>query len=159
MSNTVSLSFTLNGEQKSIDVPSSVTLGDLLRGDFNLSGTNLSCERGVCGACTVLLDGTARLSCITLAMEAQQSCVTTVEGLATQDPQPVQTAFDEKVAAQCGYCTPGFVVALSALFDANPDATHEEIRTCLGSNICRCTGYTKILAAAILAQQRMQAMK
>ena len=154
------LELVVNGEPVRVLAPPHDTLLNCLRDSLGLTGSKHGCDVGDCGACTVLLDGTASLSCITLGLEARNSSITTVEGLQVGGtPHPVQAAFDEKVAAQCGYCTPGFVVALSALFDKNPEATREEVRTCLGANICRCTGYTKILAAAALAQERIRGAK
>jgi len=132
------------------------SLLDLLREDLGLTGSKHGCDVGDCGACTVMLDGEPRLSCITLAADADNRRITTIEGIAVAGtPHPIQTAFDVQVAAQCGYCTPGFIVALKSLFDETPDPSDDEIRDVLGSNICRCTGYTKILAAAYQAREEM----
>ncbi|MBX3500460.1 MAG: (2Fe-2S)-binding protein [Alphaproteobacteria bacterium] len=130
-------------------------LGDFLREDLGLTGTHLPCEHGVCGVCTVLVDGTPRLSCLTLAMQADGTRVVTVEGLA-HDPvlAALHKAFQEQHALQCGYCTPGFLIALAALFRRQPDATDEAIRETIDGIICRCTGYLPILQAAISARDK-----
>jgi carbon-monoxide dehydrogenase small subunit len=153
MSNTVSLSFTLNGEQKSIDVPSSATLGDLLRGDFNLSGTNLSCDRGVCGACTVLIAGNPIAACHTFAFEIEGADIRTIEGLEAEDGtlDPVQEAFAELSSFQCGFCTSGMIMLARALLDRDPFPTDGTIKQWISSNICRCTGYAMIIEAVKLA--------
>ncbi|MEE2751082.1 MAG: (2Fe-2S)-binding protein [Myxococcota bacterium] len=153
------LEFEVNGEPVQLLASPQDSLLDCLRDQLGLTGSKHGCDVGDCGACTVLLDGTPQLSCITLALEAKGTHLTTVEGLSQEStPHPVQAAFDEKVAAQCGYCTPGFVVALASLFETNPSATPEDVRRCLGSNICRCTGYTKIIEAAELARRRLQGL-
>ena len=154
------LEFQVNGEPVRVLATPRDTLLNCLRDQMGLTGSKHGCDVGDCGSCTVLVDGTPQLSCITLALEVKGAQLTTVEGLTQANtPHPIQSAFDEKVAAQCGYCTPGFVVALTALFEKNPSATSEDVRNCLGSNICRCTGYTKIIAAAELARQRLQGVQ
>lgn len=147
------LSFTVNGEPARLLVEPAQTLLEVLRGPLRLTGTKHGCDVGDCGACTVLVDGVPRLSCITLAVGCEGARVETIEGVATPaGPDPIQEAFDHHVAAQCGYCTPGFVMTLRHLFTENPSANEAELREALGSNLCRCTGYTKILTAAREAQ-------
>ncbi|ABW12617.1 (2Fe-2S)-binding domain protein [Parafrankia sp. EAN1pec] len=125
-----------------------LTLADFLREHCHLTGTHLGCEHGVCGACTVLLDGAAVRACLVLAVQADGSEVTTIEGLGSPDDlSPVQVAFQENHGLQCGFCTPGFVVSVTALLRDNPDPTDEEIRAGLSGNICRCTGYQGIFKA------------
>ncbi|MCB9763304.1 MAG: (2Fe-2S)-binding protein [Alphaproteobacteria bacterium] len=151
------LTLTVNGDRRRLLAPASRTLLDLLREDLGLTGSKHGCDVGDCGACTVLVDGVPRLACITLAADADGCAVTTIEGLATADGlHPVQQAFHDHLAAQCGYCTPGFVVALAALFAEHPDASDDRLRETLGANICRCTGYTKILDAARAARGAMK---
>ncbi len=143
------LKLTVNGDRHELLAPPNRTLLDLLREDLHLTGSKHGCDIGDCGACTVLVDGEPRLACVTLAHAADGREVTTIEGIAAgPELHPVQRAFDECVASQCGYCTPGFVVNLVALLDANPSPDEESLREALGANICRCTGYTKILEAA-----------
>jgi aerobic-type carbon monoxide dehydrogenase small subunit (CoxS/CutS family) len=146
------LSLLVNGEARTLLVPPQQTLLDALRVTLGLTGSKNGCDMGDCGACTVLVDGVPQLSCITLAAEMEGCTVETVEG---GPLSPIHLAFDDQVAAQCGYCTPGFVIALTALFRENPGASEDEIRHCLGANICRCTGYTKIIAAALQAQSAL----
>lgn len=145
------LDLRVNGDRRRLLVPANTTLLTLLREHLGLTGSKHGCDLGDCGACTVQLDGEPRLSCITLAAEADGRDVTTIEGI---QGHVVQDTFHEHVAAQCGFCTPGFVVNLVALFEEHPDATDEQITEALGANICRCTGYTKILAAARDARDR-----
>jgi aerobic carbon-monoxide dehydrogenase small subunit len=148
------LTLSINGDTHRVLAKSSRSLLDLLRIDLGLTGSKHGCDVGDCGACTVLVDGLPRLSCITLAADAEGHRVETIEGVSQgAELHPVQIAFDEHVAAQCGYCTPGIVVALKSLFERAPDASDAEIRDTLGSNICRCTGYTKILSAAAQARE------
>jgi len=143
------LSLTVNGERVCCAVPAHTSLLDLLREDLRLTGTKHGCDLGDCGACTVLVDGKPRLSCISLAATCEGQEITTVEGLAAPgELHPIQAALHRHVGAQCGYCTPGIAVRLSALFDENPAPDEAAIHDALGANICRCTGYTKILAAA-----------
>jgi aerobic-type carbon monoxide dehydrogenase small subunit (CoxS/CutS family) len=143
------LNLRVNGESRTLLVAPQQTLLDALRVTLGLTGSKNGCDMGDCGACTVLVDDVPQLSCITLAAEMEGCAVETVEGA---PPSPIHLAFDEQVAAQCGYCTPGFVIALTGLFRENPKASEDEILHCLGANICRCTGYTKIIAAALQAQ-------
>jgi carbon-monoxide dehydrogenase small subunit len=143
------LSLTVNGEPTRRLIPAHRTLLDYLRDDLDLTGTKHGCDVGDCGACTVLVDGVARLSCITLAVEMEGRAIRTIEGVAQGATlHPVQQAFDTHVASQCGYCTPGIVLALIALLEEDPHPDDATLKNTLGSNICRCTGYTKILAAA-----------
>jgi carbon-monoxide dehydrogenase small subunit len=143
------LDLVVNGDPVRRLVPASRTLLDLLREDLDLTGSKHGCDVGDCGACTVLVNGVPRLACITLAADVDGAAIRTIEGVAQAgELHPVQAAFDRHVAAQCGYCTPGFVMGLVALLDEDPHPTDEVLMSTLGANICRCTGYTKILAAA-----------
>jgi len=149
------LTLTVNGEEHHLVAASRHTLLELLRDDLGLTGTKHGCELGECGACTVLIDGLPVLSCLTLAAQARGSEVTTVEGLADGAvPHPLQQAFAELGAAQCGYCTPGMLVTAAALLERNPRPDSDEIRQALAGNLCRCTGYIKILEAVSLAAGR-----
>ena len=144
---------TVNGEQRSADVEARLTLADFLREACGLTGTHLGCEHGVCGACTVLVDGEAVRSCLMFAVQAQGSAVTTIEGLGGPDGEltDVQQAFRECHGLQCGFCTPGFVVSVTAFLREHPSPTDEEIREGLSGNLCRCTGYQGIINAVRLA--------
>lgn len=138
----------INGREFSADVPGSATLLDFVRDAAGLTGTKRVCDRGECGACTVLLDGEPVYSCLTLAHGCAGHAVTTIEGLiAGPEPHPLQTAFVAEDAAQCGYCTPGQLMAAAALLTANPDPSEEEIRAAMAGNLCRCGTYPKILRA------------
>jgi aerobic carbon-monoxide dehydrogenase small subunit len=152
------LKLNVNGEQWSVLLDDRTTLADALRDQCQLTGTHLGCEHGVCGACTVLLDGAAVRSCLMFAAQAAGREVTTVEGLSPPDGSlsPVQEAFREEHGLQCGFCTPGFVVSVTAFLDENPDPTDEELREGLSGNLCRCTGYQGILRAARLAAKLRQ---
>ena len=144
----VRMSFTVNGEQRDITVEPRKTLADALREDCGLTGTHLGCEHGVCGACTVLLDGDAVRSCLVFAVQAEGTEVTTVEGLAVDGQlNPVQEAFRAEHGLQCGFCTPGFVVSATALLAGTPEPSDEQIREGLSGNLCRCTGYQGIVRA------------
>lgn len=140
---------TVNGTTRRSTVEPRLTLADFLRERCGLTGTHLGCEHGVCGACTVLLDGAAVRSCLVFAVQAHGRDVTTVEGLGADDGglSPVQTAFREHHGLQCGFCTPGFVVSVTAMLRDNPNPTDEQIREGLSGNLCRCTGYQGIIAA------------
>jgi carbon-monoxide dehydrogenase small subunit len=141
---------TINGELRSATVEPRKTLADFIREDCGLTGTHLGCEHGVCGACTVLIDGRATRSCLVFAVQAENADVTTIEGIAYADGtlSPVQSAFQAEHGLQCGFCTPGFVVSLTAYLEQNPEPTDDELREALSGNLCRCTGYQGILRAA-----------
>ena len=141
------VSFTVNGHRERIDVEPRRTLADALRDDLGLTGTHLGCEQGVCGACTVLLDGEPIRSCLMLAVQADGFSLTTVEGLAGESLHPLQQAFADCHGLQCGFCTPGFLISALHLLTENPDPSREEIRAGLSGNICRCTGYAGIVDA------------
>ena len=146
------LHLRVNGQDHEVYVPVHKTLLEVLREDLNLTGTKHGCELGECGTCTVLVDGEPVLSCLALPIELQGREITTVEGLADgATPHPLQTAFAELGAAQCGYCTPGVLMASKALLDKNPDPSRDEIKHALSGNLCRCTGYAKIYEAVELA--------
>ena len=149
------INLRVNGEDYEVWVPVHKTLLEVLREDLHLTGTKHGCELGECGTCTVLVDGEPVLSCLALPVEVQGRKILTVEGLAQRGaPHPLQTAFAELGAAQCGYCTPGILVTAKALLDQNPRPSRQEIREALAGNLCRCTGYTKILEAVELAASR-----
>src|SRR6202022_4644361 len=140
------LTFVLNGRTRVDAVADNVLLLDYLRETLRLTGTKTGCDGGECGACTVLVDDRPRLSCLTLAATMQGRRVDTIESLARDGRlSAVQRGFHEKLGSQCGYCTPGFIMASAGLLRRNPRATDDEIRDALGSNICRCTGYVKTL--------------
>ncbi len=150
------LHLRVNGDDYSVAVPPHKTLLEVLREDLLLTGTKHGCEVGECGTCTVLLDGEPVLSCLTLAVDVQGRGITTVEGLAQNgELHPLQVAFAERGAAQCGYCTPGMLLTAKALLDRNPRPTEDEIQEALSGNLCRCTGYLKILEAVRLAGERL----
>jgi 4-hydroxybenzoyl-CoA reductase subunit gamma len=148
------LSLTLNGRARTDAVPDNVLLLDYLREVVGLTGTKTGCDGGECGACTVLVDASARLSCLTLAATVSGRRVDTIESLAGDGRlSAVQRGFHEKLGSQCGYCTPGFIMASAGLLRRNPHPTEGEIREALGSNICRCTGYVKIIEAVKYAAE------
>ena len=150
------ISLVVNGQPHQAAADVRITLADFLRDRLGLTGTHLGCEHGVCGACTVLVDGEAVRSCLMLAVQARGHEVTTVEGLADGDRlHPVQQAFWESHGFQCGFCTPGFVMATVALLRENPRPTEEEVRETLSGNICRCTGYQSIVEGVLLAARRL----
>ena len=139
---------TVNGAVRRAEVEPRLTLADFLRGECGLTGTHLGCEHGVCGACTVLLDGAAVRACLLFAVQADGAEVTTVEGLGDGDElTPVQAAFRDCHGLQCGFCTPGFVVSVTAFLRDHPDPSDDQIREALSGNLCRCTGYQGILQA------------
>ena len=149
--------FIVNGERVEVAFAPHKTLLEVLREDLSLTGTKHGCELGECGTCTVLVDGTPILSCLALALSYADRRIDTIEGMA-QGAQlhPLQDAFAELGAAQCGYCTPGFLLAARALLDSNPAPTRDEIKESLSGNLCRCTGYLKIYEAVELAAERLR---
>ena len=149
------INLSVNGEKYELYIEPSKFLRDVLREDLQLTGTKEACSSGRCGSCTVLIDGMAVKSCLILAVQAQGREILTIEGLATDKLHPLQQAFIDTFAVQCGYCTPGTILAAKALLDENPRATEEEIKEGLSGNLCRCTGYTKIVEAVKQVQAEM----
>jgi carbon-monoxide dehydrogenase small subunit len=157
MTNEQRIDLVVNGEARSGDAEVRKTLADFLRSDLGLTGTHLGCEHGVCGACTVLVDDVAVRSCLMLAVQARGKEVVTVEGLAEGETlHPVQQAFWESHAFQCGFCTPGFVMTTLALLKENPDVDEKEVRETLSGNICRCSGYQTIVEGVLLAARKVR---
>ena len=151
------INFTLNGEQQSLRVPSHRLLLDLLRDVIGLTGTKEGCGTGDCGACTVMLDGRPVNTCLIFAGELDGAHIKTIEGLGGADGlHPLQTAFATEGGVQCGYCTPGMIMMAAALLEENPDPTDEEIRFALAGNLCRCTGYTRIIDSVRSAADAMR---
>ena len=162
----IEVTVQVNGAPRTGSVEARKTLADFLRDDLDLTGTHIGCEHGVCGACTVIVDGRAVRSCLMLAVQAAGSEITTIEGLALPCPsQPaptdlpaalgtLQQAMWDSHSFQCGFCTPGFVMQATAYLGAHPDAGEQEIREALSGNICRCTGYQSIIDGVLLAAQR-----
>ena len=147
----------VNGAAVSDEVPPRLSLADFLRERRNLTGTHLGCEHGVCGACTVLVDGEPARSCLMLAVEAEGHSIETIEGVARgHDLHPLQRKFLEHAALQCGFCTPGLQVAAKALLDRNPNPTETEARYWLAGNLCRCTGYDKVIRAVLDAAAELR---
>ena len=143
---------TVNGQEHTLEVPARRTLVDLLRYDIGLTGTKEACSVGVCGACTVLIDGRMVASCITLAVQAADAQITTIEGIADDDRlHPLQDSFIDYGGLQCGICTPGQIIAAKALLDENPNPSEDEIRDWMMGNLCRCTGYYQILESIVKA--------
>lgn len=149
------LALIVNGEEHRLLVSDNAVLLEVLREDLSMTGTKHGCDLGECGTCTVLLDGEPVLSCLTLARQAEGRAVITIEGLADGNiPDELQVAFAELGAAQCGYCTPGMILSAKSLLHENAEPTTDEINEALSGNLCRCTGYTKIIAAVHLAVSR-----
>jgi carbon-monoxide dehydrogenase small subunit len=151
----------INGEQHEIEIKTSSTLLSLLRDELGLKGTKEGCGAGTCGACSVIIDGKVIDSCIFPAMDADGKEVLTVEGLAGENGKlhPLQEAFMEEGAVQCGFCTPGMLMSAKALLDENPRASEEDIKTGMAGNLCRCTGYVRIIKAVQNAAKKMQQVK
>ena len=159
-SETGPISMTVNGRSHTAQVEPRRLLVDFLREDLGLVGTHIGCEHGVCGTCTVLLDGHSIRSCITLAVQADGAEISTVEGLADGgDLHPLQDEFSAKQGLQCGYCTPGMLMRGSEILAQNPDPSPAEVREAIASNLCRCTGYQFIVEAVLGAAERMRAGK
>ena len=149
----------INGDKHVMEVGTNETLVEVLRERLGLTGTKIGCNRGECGACTVLIDGEAILSCLTLAIECEGKDILTIEGL--EDPEtgeidPIQEAFIENFGIQCGFCTPGMVMSTKALLGKNPDPTEEEVKESIQGNLCRCTGYTQIIESVLAAAKKMR---
>ena len=158
MTDTRTIAVTVNGSRFDLEVETRLTLVDCLRHHIGLSGTHVGCEHGVCGACTVLFDGQAVRSCLMFAVQADGAMVTTVEGLADENGQlhPLQQAFHDNHGLQCGFCTPGVLMTLLEFLQHNPAPTEAEVREALSGNLCRCTGYQGIVAAALDAAGRLR---
>jgi carbon-monoxide dehydrogenase small subunit len=147
----VAVSLTVNGTRHELELPARRLLSDALRHDLRLTGTHVGCEHGVCGACTVLVDGAPTRSCLVFAVSLEGAEITTVEGCRSADGGmgPVQQAFRDCHALQCGFCTPGFITTVTAYLEENPAPTKEEAREAISGNLCRCTGYQNIVAAVL----------
>lgn len=158
MATEATIEVTVNGRKLARTVPVRLSLADFLRDHLHLTGTHLGCEHGVCGACTVQVDGVSARSCLMLAVQADGAEVVTIEGLrdAQGEWHPVQRAFFEGFGLQCGYCTPGFLITAIELLRENPDPTEEEVREALSGNICRCSGYQQIVDAVLAAGAAMR---
>jgi aerobic carbon-monoxide dehydrogenase small subunit len=161
MSDTRKISITVNKRKYDETIPVRVTLADFLRHQLGLTGTHLGCEHGVCGACTILFDGRSARSCLMLAVQADGHEVLTIEGIAPDDKtlHPLQEAFRDNHGLQCGFCTPGILTTLMELLRDNPEPTEEEVRIAISGNLCRCTGYQNIVAAALDAAGRLRILQ
>jgi len=157
---TCTIRLTVNGDPRVAEVEPRRLLVDFLREDLGLTGTHIGCEQGVCGTCTVLLNGASIRSCITLAVQADGAEVSTVEGLAAGgELHPLQDEFSDKQGLQCGYCTPGMLMRAQEILAQNPDPTAEQVRAAIASNLCRCTGYQFITEAVLAAAARLREPK
>jgi carbon-monoxide dehydrogenase small subunit len=158
MGETRKITVSVNGKSYSEEVEVRMHLGDFLRQQLGLTGTHLGCEHGVCGACTVLVDGVSARSCLMLAVQADGKEILTVEGIAPNEEElhPLQEAFRDNHGLQCGFCTPGMLTTLMEFLRDNPDPTEKEVREAISGNLCRCTGYQGIVAAALDAAQRLK---
>ncbi|MDH4135960.1 MAG: (2Fe-2S)-binding protein [Anaerolineae bacterium] len=157
MSDLFTVAVTVNGTQYERTVEPRLLLSDFLRHELGLTGTHVGCEHGVCGACTVLFDGVPARSCLMFAVQANGHEILTVEGLGTpENLHPLQEAFWEAHGAQCGFCTPGFLMTLVPFLEENPNPTEEEIREAISGNLCRCTGYQHIVDAVTLAAEKVR---
>jgi aerobic-type carbon monoxide dehydrogenase small subunit (CoxS/CutS family) len=153
------ITLRVNGATRTGSAEARKTLADFLRDDLELTGTHVGCEHGVCGACTVIVDGRPVRSCLMLAVQAAGSDVATIEGLASDGGlDPLQQALWDSHSFQCGFCTPGFVMQATALLRAHPDAGEQQVREALSGNICRCTGYQSIIEGVLLAAERLRAL-
>ena len=154
---TRKIRFTVNGEKKAAEVEPRLLLSHLIRRGLGLTGTHMGCDTTNCGACTVLVDDTPVKSCTMLAVQADGKDLTTVEGLATQSElHPLQEGFSAEHGLQCGFCTPGMMLAAKALLDSNPDPTEEDVRWALSGNLCRCTGYQNIVKSVLWAAAKLR---
>jgi aerobic carbon-monoxide dehydrogenase small subunit len=159
MSEKRTITVKVNGTSYTKEVPVRITLADFIRYELVLTGTHLGCEHGVCGACTILLDGRSARSCLMLAVQADGRDILTVEGIAPSPDKlhPLQEAFRDNHGLQCGFCTPGMLTTLIEFLRDNPDPTEREVRVAISGNLCRCTGYQGIVLAALDAAKRMKA--
>jgi carbon-monoxide dehydrogenase small subunit len=155
-----SVAFTVNGRDVTLDVSARTSLAEALRNELGLTGTHIGCEHGVCGACTILLDGEPVRSCLLFAAQLDGASVISIEGLARDGQQhPVQSAFRECHALQCGFCTPGMVLTVAAFLDRNRSVTEQSVREAISGNLCMCTGYQNIVRAALRAAETMNGKK
>jgi aerobic-type carbon monoxide dehydrogenase small subunit (CoxS/CutS family) len=153
----VAITVTVNGRKRQALVSPRLLLSDFIRHELALPGTHVGCEHGVCGACNVIVEGKAVRSCLMLAVQVDSANLITVEGLGGAELHPIQQAFWEEHGLQCGFCTPGMLMAAKELLEANPNPTDDEIREAISGNLCRCTGYEFIIAAIRSAAQKMRA--
>jgi len=155
------VSVTVNGKSYAREVETRLLLSDFIRHELELTGTHVGCEHGVCGACTILLEGRTARSCLMLAVQVDGANITTVEGIAPSEKElhPLQQAFMDNHGLQCGYCTPGMLTTLIEFLQDNPDPTEHEVRVAISGNLCRCTGYQGIVDAALDAAKRLQGGK
>ena len=157
MADTRTIAVTVNGKVHQREVEMRMTLADFLRHELELTGTHVGCEHGVCGACTVLISGASARACLMLAVQCDGESITTVEGLsAGEQLNPLQQAFQDNHGLQCGFCTPGMLITLTEFLLDHPDPTETEVREVLSGNLCRCTGYQPIVAAALDAAKRIR---
>lgn len=159
MTDTRTITVKVNGKSHTKEIPTRLLLSDFLRHELLLTGTHVGCEHGVCGACTVLIDGHSARSCLTLAVQANGHEIMTVEGIAPEgsnELHPLQQAMQDHHGLQCGYCTPGMLTTLFELLRDNPDPSEREVRSAISGNLCRCTGYQGIVEAALDAAQKMR---
>lgn len=154
---THAITLTINGQSHSLEVEPRMLLVHLIREKLNLTGTHIGCDTTSCGACTVIMDGKAVKSCTIFAVQANGRAIETIEGLANGNLHPLQEGFWEKHGLQCGYCTPGMIMSAKAFLAKNPNPTDDEIRWAISGNLCRCTGYVKIVEAIQYAAEKMQA--
>ena len=157
MADTRTIAVTVNGKAHQREVETRMTLADFLRHELNLTGTHVGCEHGVCGACTVLIGGASARACLMLAVQCDGENVTTVEGLSAGGQlNPLQQAFQDNHGLQCGFCTPGMLITLTEFLRDHPDPSETEVREVLSGNLCRCTGYQPVVAAALDAAKRIR---
>ena len=157
MANTRAIAVTVNGQAYRREVETRLTLADFLRHELDLTGTHVGCEHGVCGACTVLIGGASTRACLMLAVQCDGESISTVEGLAAGSQlNPLQQAFQDNHGLQCGFCTPGMLMTLTEFLREQPNPTEAEVREAISGNLCRCTGYQSIVAAAVDAAQRIR---
>jgi len=153
------IKFVVNRQEQALEVSANETLAEILREELNLTGTKIGCNRGECGACTVLIDGEAILSCLTLAIECEGKEILTIEGVEnpeTGELDPIQEAFVENFGIQCGFCTPGMVMSAKALLSKKPNPSEEDIKGAIQGNLCRCTGYKQIVESILAAIEKIR---